>query len=151
MDVRRDNTSWAGLVALVQVQLPLLITLASVALYGLLNRPHDVATRRLEPRPDAFDYAYGAEALLHGTHTVIWPGAGEHVPQYPPGMSLLLTPLVALRGTQYALYSGWLSLLACAILSALLARRIAPWPAAHWPTGRPFPAIAPRPFPRGHE
>ncbi|GEM_PF-6429398 len=79
--------------------------------------------------PDSADYVYGAEALLRGDYTVTYPYKAflengdavtydhRRVPQYPPGMSALLTPFVALGG-----YGGanWLPYLSALVLGALL-------------------------------
>src|SRR5438128_5750183 len=48
-------------------------------------------------KPDSYDYAYGALALLHGRYLVDWSGTLQ-IPRYPPGFSLLLVPAVALGG-----------------------------------------------------
>jgi hypothetical protein len=75
---------------------------------------------RLDPAPDAFDYAYGAEALLHGQYSVDWDGA-TRLPRYAPGTSVLMTPLVAVGGVGAATRLGALSGVLVGLLVAVVA------------------------------
>lgn len=75
------------------------------------------------PLPDSPDYAYGALSLLHGRYEVCWEGPCRP-PHYPPGMSLLLLPSVAIGGVESAVLTNWMAGLALAVLLALLANRL---------------------------
>jgi hypothetical protein len=70
--------------------------------------------------PDSFDYAYGAQVLLHGRYAVSWQG-GERRPYYTPGLSILLMPSVACGGVAAAVWTCWVAALALGTLAAALA------------------------------
>jgi hypothetical protein len=74
-------------------------------------------------RPDSYDYAYGAAALLHGSYIVDWDGE-PRVPRYPPGFSVLLMPAVALGGVHAAVWVPYTMALGLAGLCALVAARL---------------------------
>ena len=88
-----------------------------IGLYAFLARPlpRDHGIPGLNYWPDSPDYIYGAVALLHGHYLVTWDralpaipgfvwGLAPHVPRYPPGMSALLVPMVALGGVTAAVW-----------------------------------------------
>src|SRR4051812_11867046 len=77
----------------------LLVGFAAIALKGAAT------VGMLGPTPDAWDYAYGAQALLHGSYTVGWDGTSR-LSNFTPGTSLLMAPLVALGGVASATHLG---------------------------------------------
>jgi hypothetical protein len=78
----------------------------------------------LGPMPDAWDYAYGAKALLHGSYTVEWDGTSR-LSNYTPGTSFLMAPLVALGGVDAATYLGALSGVLAGLVVATIVWRVA--------------------------
>lgn len=73
--------------------------------------------------PDGLDYVYGAAGLLHGRYLVEWDGL-PRIPRYPPGMSVLLLPVVAAGGVEA---TGWLpyaAVLVVAGVAVLLAAKL---------------------------
>jgi hypothetical protein len=90
---------------------------------AILARPRTTPAGRLGPMPDAWDYTYGAEALLHGSYVVSWEGP-ERLSHYTPGMSLLVAPSVALGGVDAAVWTCWVAVLVLTSLAGLLAWRL---------------------------
>jgi 4-amino-4-deoxy-L-arabinose transferase-like glycosyltransferase len=99
--------------------------------FAIVARPQIVAGHVPGASPDCLDYAYGAQALLHGSYVVQWlvpPSAATvgvdglaHIPQYPPGYPILLVPAVALGGIAAAV---WVNL-GCGLLLGALAAWLA--------------------------
>lgn len=107
---------WAAPAALVAILL--------VAFLVTFDRPFTEA-QALKYNPDSWDYLYGAVSILHGQYLVDWGGGAPRVPMYPPGLPLLLAPLVVLSG---GMQGGlWLSSAAAIVLglgAAAIAARI---------------------------
>lgn len=94
-----------------------------LAIFALAAWPTVTPGQVRGPRPDSFDYAYGAVALLDGRYVVDWDGA-PRVPRYTPGFSLLLTPAVAAGGVESAIWVPYGTGLALGALAALMAARL---------------------------
>ncbi len=100
-----------------------LCALAAVAIrWGFPNRN---LGERFQPRPDALEYAAGAQAIAQAGSYYLQVGPVRERPRYSPGMSLLLAPAVRLGVPGEALWR--VSALfggALAAIVALLAARI---------------------------
>jgi 4-amino-4-deoxy-L-arabinose transferase-like glycosyltransferase len=120
--------------ARIQHRLPLILFFLCLAVFAIVARPHVVAGQVPGDAPDALDYAYGAQALLHGSYVVHWIGPASmgsadfngiaHIPRYPPGYAILLLPAVALGGVSAAVWTNFACGLLLGILAAWLAVRL---------------------------
>lgn len=84
----------------------------------------------LKPRPDALEYAIGAQRLVeHGDYALELGGAALP-PRYPPGASLLFSPFVALGGPERAWYAAWFFGCFAVLCACLLGHLVGGPPAA---------------------
>lgn len=107
-----------------RTQVSMCVTALLLAVFALLTWPvisPGILTGDI--KPDSYDYAYGALALLHGRYLVDWSGTLQ-VPRYPPGFSILLAPAVALGGVESAVWMSFGAALLLGLLAAALAWRL---------------------------
>lgn len=106
-------------------RLAVILTLFMLAMFAIATWPEPVAPGHVagEVKPDGYDYAYGDRSLLQGSYIVTWDGTTRPA-IYPPGMSVLLMPAVAIGGVESAIWIVYLMYLALGILAAVIAARL---------------------------
>jgi hypothetical protein len=108
--------------------LPVTIAVAafSIALAVRWNVAGDGVGRSFLPRPDAIEYAAGAQALAQEGTYLLRVGEVRMRPRYPPGLSLLLAPALRLGVPGEALWrvSAGAGAALAALLSALAWRLV---------------------------
>ena len=110
----------------------LVLVAVAIAAHLRFVDPSEVAD--LKPRPDALEYEEAARSIVRGDGYWLGIGEAKYPPRYPPGMSLLVAASSPAFGV--ARGAGVRTVLACALLTVLVAAALA------WRLGGGWPAAA---------